>query len=174
MKQKAAFTAVALALVAALAAAQGIITYKIDGEPFSFQDARLEYRPADGYFSLDCERQETVTMGDGSKWETVVGMTIQLAGDAKSFVGLHEVNSPDEMPVYFSWYRLEEDQILEHLASLDSGDPARMKMTLKIDAFGAPGQTVRGSFRGMLFDEYGEAHTISDGVFAVPRTEVTE
>jgi hypothetical protein len=174
MKLRLGFAAALLVLAAALAAAQGTVSYKVDGRPFRFQDARLEYHPADGYFSLDCERQETVTMGDGSKWETVVGMTIQLAGDPKAFVGLHEASSPDEMPVYFSWYRLEEEQILEYLASLDSGDPARMKMTLKIDAFGGPGQLVRGSFRGTLFDEYGEAHTIGDGVFSVTRTDVTE
>ncbi len=174
MRVKVTGAAALLVLIAALAGAQGTVSYKVDGKPFRFQDARLEYHPADGYFSLDCERRETVTMGDGSEWETVVGMTIQLAGEPKSFVGLHEASSPDEMPVSFSWYLLEAEQILEYLASLDDGDPARMKMAVQIDSFGAPGKTVRGSFRGTLFDEYGEAHTVSDGLFAVTRTDVME
>jgi len=173
MRMRGFFTA-GLLLAAGLAAAQGTVSYKIDGQPFRFQDARLEYHPGDGYFSLDCERLETVTMGDGSEWQTTVGMTIQLAGDPKSFVGVHEADSADTMPTYFSWYRLEEEQILEFLASLDGGDPARMRMTVRIEAFGAPGKTVRGSFHGTLFDDYGEAHTVSDGQFSVPRTDVTE
>jgi hypothetical protein len=162
-------------LAAVMAAAQGTgtISYKIDGQPFSFQDARLEYRPADGYFSLDCEHQETVSI-NRSEWEVSVGVTIQLAGEPKSFVGAHEANSADVMPTYFSWYRRENDQVLDFLASLDEGDPARLKMRLKIDSFGAPGTMVRGSFSGTLFDAEGVLHSISDGVFAVPRTDVQD
>ncbi len=174
MSFKTSFAAGLLVLAAALAAAQGTVTYKIDGQAFRFQDARLEYHPSEGYFSLDCERQDTVRLKDGSDWEAYAGLTIQLAGEPKSFVGSHEANSSDEMPVYFSWYRLEEDQALDFLASLDEGDPARMKMLLKIEAFGAPGKPVRGSFSGTLFDEEGVLHTISDGVFSVPRTDVQD
>ena len=173
MRWRVSGAAALLALAAVLAAAQGSVSYKVDGKPFRFQDAMLEYHPADGYFSLDCELQETITVG-GSEREAFVGMTLQLAGDPGSFVGLHEASSPDEMPVYFSWYQLEEDQVQEYLASLDEGDPARMKMRLQIDSFGTQGKAVRGSFSGILFDEDGVLHTVSDGLFAVTRTDVAE
>ncbi len=178
MRLRITFAAALLALGAALAAAQGAVSYKVDGKAFSFQDARLEYHPADGYFSLDCERQETITVG-GSQREVYSGMTVQLAGEASSFIGPHEASSPDEMPVYFSWFELvpgkdKKPQLIEYLASLDEGDPARMKMLLKVDSFGAPGKTVRGSFSGTLFDEEGVLHTVSDGLFAVTRTDVAE
>jgi hypothetical protein len=62
----------------------------VDGKAFSFQDARLEYHPAEGYFSLDCERQESISLPNGSRREAATGMTIQLAGEMGSFVGLHE------------------------------------------------------------------------------------
>jgi hypothetical protein len=180
MKSKIAGAVVLLALTAALAGAQGTVSYKVDGKPFSFQDARLEYHAGDGYFSLDCERLETVRLPNGSQREVSTGMTIQLAGETESFVGRHEASSPDEMPVYFSWYEQvagkdkNNPQIVQYLASLDSGDPARMKMLLKVESFGAPGKAVRGSFSGTLFDEQGVLHTISDGTFAVNRTDAAE
>jgi hypothetical protein len=39
---------------------------------------------------------------------------------------------------------------------------------------GEPKSFVRGSFRGTLFDEEGVLHTISEGVFSVARTDLTD
>lgn len=184
MQRKRALAAAAFLLVLAstLAVAQGTVWYKIDGKPFSFKDARLKYYAADGYLSLDCERIETLTDSSsaGSFREVSVGMTIQLAGDETTFVGMHEASSPDEMPVCFSWYEIvaakdkKLSEVKDYLASLDSGDVTRMLVRLKIDSFGPKGTIVRGSFSGKLFDEEGVLHTVSDGVFAVPKEDAVE
>lgn len=85
--------ALCLLLAAELLPAQaaGTVSYKIDGKPFKFQDAVLEYYQEDGYLSLECDRSELVDNPSypGGKQEVFVNITIQLAGDEQSFVGVH-------------------------------------------------------------------------------------
>ena len=168
-----------LLLAAPLLPAQvtGTVSYKIDGRSYSFQNAVLRCFPADGYLSLDCERAERGANPARPGQEFFVSMTIQVPGDEKTFAGVHEASSPDEMPVYFGWYEVlpgkDKGQVVvrEVLASLDSGDQNVMRRRLSIDAVGPPGAAIRGSFSGKLFDGEGQLHTITDGLFAVPRTD---
>jgi len=159
----------------------GTVSYKVDGKAFAFKDGRLEYYKGDGYISLVGERVEMVANPsgpEGNEREMTTGMTIQLAKSEDAFVGLHETNTPDEMPTSFSWYEIvptddkKGKEIKEYLATLDSGDETKMVIRLKIDNFGPAGSLVNGTFSGKLFDEDGKLHEITDGVFSVPRKDM--
>jgi hypothetical protein len=154
----------------------GAVSYKIDGKAFAFKDGRMEYYKADGYIWLIAERVKMVADPSGlydEELEISVEVNIQIAGKESTYVGLHEARSSDEMPTHFSWYEIvpTEDgkgkEIKEFLASLDSGDEAKV-FRLKIDTFGPPGSLVKGTFSGRLYDEDGKLHEITDGVFSVP------
>ncbi len=177
--------ALALAVVIlfpALLSAQesGIVSYRIDGREYTFDQGRVEYYPEDGYISLTCETAAMVEnpSGAGMQMEMTVGMTIQLACDETDFMGIHRANTPDIMPTYFSWYEIvptedgERKEIREYLASLDSGDEDEMEMILEIMSFGPPGGMVTGTFNGSLFDEEGTLHKITEGSFSVPRIDM--
>ena len=172
----------ALALAAPRAASRtgGTVSYRIDGQAFSFTDGRLEYYKSDGYVSLVAERVEMVVDPSGpedEKREITVGMSIQLAKEESQLVGDHRSSTPDEMPTHFSWYEIvpTEDKkgktIREILIGLDEGDETKMFIRLKIETFGPAGGLVTGTFEGKLYDEDGKLHEITGGVFRVPRVD---
>jgi hypothetical protein len=174
---------VALALAAPAvrpAPSGGAVSYKLDGKAYSFAGGRLECYKADGYVSLVAERTERIPDPSGAEGEireVTVGMTIQLAKAESALVGEHRSNTPDEMPTHFSWYEIvpTEDKkgrmIREYLAGLDSGDETKMFIRLKIESFAPAGGLVTGTFEGKLYDEDGELHEITGGVFSVPRVD---
>jgi hypothetical protein len=170
--------------VPSLASAEGsgTISYKIDGKAFSFKDAVLEYSPRDGYLTITREAMEEVVdpSDPKQKIEVNVGVSLEVAAAENKIVGVHEANSADTMPVYFSWYEIsaekgaKEKVLKDYLASLDSGDEKKQAMRVKIDNFGPEGTVIKGSFSGKLFDENGALHQITDGSFAIPRTDVKD
>jgi len=166
----------------AFAEGSGTISYKIDGKAFSYKDAVLEYSPKDGYLTITREemQEETDPSDPKQKIEVNVGVSLELAAEEKKLVGVHEANSADTMPVYFSWYDFvaekesKEKVLKDYLASLDGGDEKKQIMRIKIDNFGPAGTVIKGSFSGKLFDEDGTLHEILDGTFAIPRTDVKD
>lgn len=157
----------------------GTVSCKIDGKAFTFKDGRMEYHKDDGYIWLLAGGMEMVADPSGlddEEREISVEVSVQIGGKENTFVGLHEARGADEMPTHFSWYAIVPDKggqgkkIKEFLASLDSGDAA-MVFRIKIDTFGPPGSLVKGTFGGKLYDEDGQLHEITDGVFSVPCVE---
>jgi hypothetical protein len=171
-------------LVPAVACAEGsgAVSYKIDGKAFSYKDATLEYSAKDGYLTITREGMEEVADPSDPKQriDVNVGVSIELAAEEKALVGVHEANSADTMPVYFSWYEIVADKeakgkvLKDFLASLDNGDEKKQTMRIKVDNFGPAGTVVKGSFSGKLFDEDGALHEVTDGTFAIPRTDVKD
>jgi hypothetical protein len=157
---------------------KGHLAYKIDGKEYRFEDATLEYSSQDGYLAIDAERIDQLSdpQEPNEKREVATGASIQLAGDEKSFVGVHEASDPDTMPVYFSWYEetKEPKEIKEYLASLDSGETSKMTMRLTIENFGPEGTLIKGTFSGRLLDDSGNLHEITDGTFSIPRKDYRE
>jgi hypothetical protein len=160
----------------------GTISYKIDGKAFSFKDATLEYSATDGYLTITREGMEEVADPSDPKQKTEinVGVSIEVAVEEKALVGVHEANSADTMPVYFSWYDIVADKetkgkvLKDYLASLDNGDEKKQSMRIKIDNWGAAGTVIKGSFSGKLFDEDAALHEVTEGTFAIPRSDIKD
>lgn len=159
----------------------GILSYKLDGKPFSFKNGAMEYYKADGYISLVAERVTMIpdpTGPKGEKREVNEGMSIQLAKPEKELAGEHRSSTPDEMPTHFTWYKIvpAEDgkgkMIKDFMATLDSGDEKKKFIYLRINSFGRNGSMIQGTFNGRLFDEDGKLHEVTEGVFSVPRKDV--
>lgn len=162
-----------------LAQEKEFITYKVDGKEFYFTDVMLEFHPDDGYVSIEGGKTEKIDQGPYSypRYTNIeVEIFIQTLGDEKSMVGKHESNTSAEMPVYITWYEWidkEKGEINELDIGLDSGDESIMIFTLIFENFGPPGSIVKGTFKGKLFDEEDDLHEVSDGKFAIKRTDVS-
>ncbi len=170
------------ALTTAAAQAKGVISYKIDGKPFKFTDGKMENHVNSGFISLTYEKVDVFTMSnDISQKGGTIGITIQVGGDESDYPGLHQANSSDEIPVGFNWYEVIKDpktgklvDVKQHTLTLDSGDTSKMFVKIKIDSFGPAGSMISGTFTAKAFDDDGTLHSVTDGVFNVPRVDVTE
>ncbi|MBN2353877.1 MAG: hypothetical protein JXD23_14985 [Spirochaetales bacterium] len=177
-----ALAVMCVALAPAAAQAKGVISYTIDGKPFKFTDGKMEYHVKSGYVSLTYEKVDVFTMSNGrARKGGAVGVTIQVGGDEPNYPGLHEANSSDEIPVFFSWYEVVKDpktgkvkDVRQHTLSLDSGDTSKMFVKIKIDSFGPAGSMITGTFTAKAYDDEGVLHSVTDGVFRVPRVDTAD
>jgi hypothetical protein len=170
------------ALAPAIAQAKGVISFKIDGKPFTFTGGKMEYHVDSGYVSLACEKTDVFTMSNGiTKKGGTIGVVIQVGGDEADFPGLHQANTSDEIPVFFNWYDVVKDpkagkpkDVKQHTLTIDSGDESKMFIKIKIDSFGPAGSLVTGTFTAAVYDDGGVLHSVTDGAFSVPRVDVDD
>jgi len=81
------------------------------------------------------------------------------------------------MPVYIEWYEWidkKEGEIATPYISLDGGNEDVRIFTVIFENIGSPGSIIKGSFYGKLYDQDDKLHEVTEGKFAIKRTDVTE
>jgi len=160
------------------AAQDQFISYLVDGKKCSLTNVKLQSSQEGDFIHIEGTRTDKVDFGEGAMpryRETEVGITIEvsLSGSA---AGTHVAHSSDTMPVYVSWYEVKKDgsrtDVKNVLASMDSGAEDLLEFSVTFENFGPAGTLIKGSFSGKLLDEDENPHRISEGKFAIKRTDM--
>ncbi len=161
-----------------LAQQDQFISYLVDGKKFNLTNVKLQASQEGDFIHIEGTRIDKVDFGEGAMpryRKTEVGITIEvsLGGPA---VGTHVAHSSDIMPVYVSWYEVKKDgsrtNVNSILASMDSGAEDMLEFSVTFENFGPAGTLIKGSFSGKLLDEDENSHRITEGKFAIKRTDM--
>lgn len=155
------------------------ISYKVNGLEFHLTDVILEYFPDAYYLHIEGIKSFRADLGPDHfpRYKNCEsGITMECSQEGDSFIGTHESNSPNTMPVYVSWclVRQKEDgrkEMENFQASLDSEDESLL-FSITFEEFGPSGSLVKGTFHGTLMDGEGKLNEIVDGKFQVTRKDV--
>lgn len=155
------------------------ISYKVNGLEFNLTDVMLEYNPDAYYLHIEGTKSFRADLGPDHfpRYKNCESsITIECSQEGDSFLGTHESNSPDTMPVYVSWCLLHQKEggrkVMENFeVSLDSEDEALL-FSITFEEFGPPGSLAKGTFHGKLIDGDGKLHEIADGRFQIIRKDV--
>lgn len=156
------------------------ISYKVDGKEFHFTEVKLEFHPDHAYLAIEAGKTEKIDRGPDffpRYRDYTIAITIELAYEEASLVGKHESKIPDTMPVYIEWYEWidkKEGEIATPYISLDGGNEDVRIFTVIFENIGPPGSIIKGSFYGKLYDQDDKLHEVTEGKFAIKRTDVTE
>jgi hypothetical protein len=153
------------------------ISYILDTKNYHLTEVRLEYHPGDGYIHIEGIQNEKIDMGEKTfpRFQTAQsGISFDIVPQADTFIATHTARSSDILPVYVNWYTVnkKESAIEDSYAGMDSGDESIRVFSVTIENFDGKGSLVRGTFSGKLFDENGNLHTVTNGKFAIRRTDV--
>ena len=154
------------------------ISYSVDGKKYQLAEVKLQSSEDGSFIHIEGLKKDKVDLGENAIprfREVEVGLTVEVSLSG-SPVGTHVAHSSDTMPVYVNWYELTKGEhgvsLNDILASMDSGDADKLEFSLTFENFGPTGTIVKGSFFGRLLDEEGNSHKITDGKFAIGRTEM--
>jgi hypothetical protein len=163
---------------ASLAQQDQFISYLVDGKKFNLTNVKLQSSQEGDFIHIEGTRIDRVDFGEGAiprYRETEVGITIEVSLSGAA-VGTHMAHSSDTMPVYVSWYEAKKDRsgtnVNSVLASMDSGAEDMLEFSVTFENFGPTGTLIKGSFSGKLLDEDENPHRITEGKFAVRRTDM--
>jgi hypothetical protein len=153
------------------------ISYILDTKIFRLTEVRLEYHSGDGYVHVEGVQNEKIDMGEKTvpRFRTAQsGISFDIVPQAGTFNTTHSAHSSDILPVYVNWYTVnkKESAIEDCYASMDSGNESSMVFSVTFENFDDEGSLARGTFSGKLFDENGNLHTVTNGKFAIKRTDV--
>jgi hypothetical protein len=154
------------------------ISCSVDGKKLQLAEVKLQSSEGGDFIHIEGLKKDKVDLGENAIprfREAEVGVTIEISLSG-SVVGTHVAHSSDTMPVYVNWYEVKKDEYGINLniilASMDSGDEDKLEFSVTFDNFGPTGTLIKGSFSGRLLDEEGNSHKITDGKFAIKRTEM--
>jgi hypothetical protein len=154
------------------------ISYAVDGKAIQLSEVKLQSSGDGSFIHIEGVKKNKVDLGENAiprYREAEVGITIEISLSG-SPVGNHVAHSSDTMPVYVNWYELKKDEyavrLNDILASMDSGEEDKLEFSVTFENFGPNGTLIKGSFSGRLLDEDGNSHKITDGKFAINRTEM--
>jgi len=163
---------------AGLAQQDQFISYSVNGNKFHLSDVKLQSSAEGDFIHIEGTKKDKVDMGESFApryREGEIGITIEVSLSG-SPVGTHVAHSSDTMPVYVSWYEVKTDNYTKslnsYLASMDSGEEDRLEFSMTIENFGPNGTLIKGSFSGRLLDEEGNPYRVTEGKFAIKRTDM--
>ena len=157
---------------------KAFVSYKVDGKEFYFTEGILEYHPDEGWGSLKGLKIEKLDLGEyhfPRYGEIEIGIWVDISPDENTLVGKHQAKLSDEMPVSITWYEWidkEKGEFKEFYIHQDETGESDSIFTLEIENFGPPGSIITGTFSGKLVDDEGIVYQITEGKFAVTRTDV--
>jgi len=161
-----------------LAQDKEFISYKIDGKKYNLDNVTLQYHNGEEWVSVHGSKIERIELGSGlSRYfrEIEVSIGMNITGDEQALVGKHEAAKSDEMPVSLTWYEWIDKKKKElkvfYIHQDDSGESTSI-FTVIFENFGPAGSMVQGTFSGKLVDDEGKVYQITEGKFAVKRTDV--
>ncbi len=177
---KSLLTVIIFSAVSSVSLAQQdqFISYLADGKKFNLTNVKLQSSQEGDFIHIEGTRMDKVDFGEGAMpryrgMEVGITIEVSLSGSA---VGTHVAHSSDTMPVYVSWYEVKKDgsrtAVNSILASMDSGAEDRLEFSVTFENFGPTGTLIKGSFSGKLLDEDENPHRISEGKFAIKRTDM--